>query len=71
MPDTLNYREGLQPGGTTRVPLYVPDAPNNGEGPQAREPSKCLNGRNYGENWPKRPSDRQLQEAREETLIGP
>ena len=39
MPDTLNYRVGPQPGG----PLYVPDAPNNREGPQARDPSKCLN----------------------------
>ena len=25
------------------------DAPNNGEGPQAREPSKCLNGQSYRE----------------------
>ena len=24
--------------------LYVPDKPNNREGPQARKPSKCLNG---------------------------
>ena len=53
MPDSLNYRVGLQPGGTTRVPLYVPDALNNGEGPQAREPSKCLNGQNYGERLAK------------------
>ena len=40
IPDTLIYRVGLQSGG----PLYVPDVPNNKEGPQAREPSKCLNG---------------------------
>ena len=53
MPDTLNDREGLQPGGTTRVPLYVPDALNNTEGPQAREPSKCLNGWTYGERLAK------------------
>ena len=45
MPDALNYRIGPQPG----VPLYVPDTPNNKEGPQEREPSKCLNGQNYGE----------------------
>ena len=30
-------------------PLYVPDPLNNREGPQAREPSKCLNGWSYGE----------------------
>ena len=53
MPDSLNYRVGLQPAGTTRVPLYVPDELNNGEGPQAREPSKCLNGQNYGERLAK------------------
>ena len=29
--------------------LYVADAPNNGEEPQAREPSKCLNGQSSGE----------------------
>ena len=40
MPEALNYRVGAHPGG----PLYVPDTPNNREGPQAREPSKCLNG---------------------------
>ena len=37
--DGLIYREGPQSGG----PLYVPDPLNNGEEPQAREPSKCLN----------------------------
>jgi len=25
----------------------VPDGPNNSKGPQAREPSKCLNRRNW------------------------
>ena len=48
-PDTLNYRVGPQSGG----PLYVPEVPNNREGPQAREPSKCLNGRSYGERMAK------------------
>ena len=43
MPDALIYRIRLQPGG----PLYMPDLPNNREGPQAREPSKCLNRRRY------------------------
>ena len=31
----------------------MPDALNNTEGPQAREPSKCLNGRSYGERLAK------------------
>jgi len=43
--DALIYDVGSQPGGT----LYVPDTPNNREGPQAREPSKCLNRWSYGE----------------------
>ena len=33
MTDALNYRVGPHTG----VPLYVPDVPNNREGPQARE----------------------------------
>ena len=45
----------------------MPDAPNNREGSQAREASKCLNGQSYREDWPKRPSDRQLREARKKT----
>ena len=49
MPDALNYRVGAQPEG----PLHVPDVPNNREGHQAREPSKCLNGQSYGERLAK------------------
>ena len=64
MPDMQIYRVGLQPGGA----LYVPDAPNNREGPRVREHSKCLS---EWKDWPKRPSDRQLQEARKKILIGP
>ena len=63
VPDVPIYRVGPQTGG----PLSVPDVPNNREGPQAREASKCLNGQSYGEDWPKRPSDHQLQEARKKT----
>ena len=48
----------------------MPDKLNNRKGPQAQEPSKCLNGWNYGET-PKRPSDHQLPEAPKKTLIGP
>ena len=49
VPDVLIYRVGPQPGG----PLYVPDAPNNREGPQARKPSKGLKERSYGERLAK------------------
>ena len=34
--------------------FYVPDLPNNREGPQAREPSKCPNGGAMEKDWPKR-----------------
>ena len=44
----------------------VPAALSNRGGPQAREPSKCLKGQSYGEDWPSRPS-----EAQKKTLIGP
>ena len=40
----LIYRVGLQP----EEPLYVPDMLNNREGPQTREPFKCLKGQSYG-----------------------
>ena len=36
-----------------RGPLYVPNAWNNREGPQAREPSKCLSGQSYRERLAK------------------
>ena len=45
----LIYRVGLQP----EEPLYVPDMLNNREGPQTREPSKCLNGWSYRERLAK------------------
>ena len=51
MPEALNCRVGPH----TRGPLYVPDTPNNREGPQAREPSKCLNAKSYGERLAKEP----------------
>ena len=44
-------------------PLYVPDVPNNIQGPQTREPSKCLNGPSYGE--------RLARETWKKTLPGP
>ena len=36
-----------------REPVYVPEAPNNREGPQARKPSTCLNGWSYRETLAK------------------
>ena len=48
-PDALNYRVEPQPG----EPLYVLDVPNNREGPQAEEPSRCLNRRSYRERLAK------------------
>ena len=47
------------------------DVLNSKEGPQVREPSKYLNEQSDGEDWPKRPSDGQLQKAQKKTLIGP
>ena len=43
--DVLNIRVGPQP---ERI-LYMPDMPSDREGPQAGEPSKCLNGWSNGE----------------------
>ena len=47
----------------------MPEAlnPNNRERPQAREPSKCLNGRSYRERLAKEPYDGQLQDAQKQT----
>ena len=45
----------------------MPDALNNREGPQARGPSKCLNGRSYRERLAKEPYDGQLQDAQKQT----
>ena len=49
----------------------MPDALNNREGPQARDPSKGLNRQSYEKDWLKRPPDCQLQEVRKKTLTGP
>ena len=51
MPDVPIYRVGPQPGWGGG--LYMPDAQNNREGPQAREPSKCLNRQSYRERLAK------------------
>ena len=66
-PDALNFRVGSHQGAPLSAwcadlqsrtsvrggPLYVPDMPNNREGPQARDPFKCLNGLSYGERLAK------------------
>ena len=67
MPHVPIYRIGPHPGtgcGTGKGALYVPDAWNNREGPQAREPSKCLRG---PELWTKT-SQRGLLMARYQRL---
>ena len=61
------YTVGPQLGGF----LYVPDLLNNREAPQAREPSKCLNGQSYGAGLDKEAFDGKLQEAQSITLIEP
>ena len=83
--DAPNYGVGPHPGGpfkflmclsTEQNPrqggfIYVPDAWNNREGPQAREPSKCVNRQSCRGKLAKEPSDHQLPEAQKKTLIGP
>ena len=49
MADVLIYKVGSQPG----APLSLPDVLNNRQGPQAREPSKCLDGWSYRETGKK------------------
>ena len=66
MPDVLIYRVGPQPWG----PLYVPDVPNNREGPQAREPSKCLDGWSYRETGKKGHLITSYKRLGKKTLIG-
>ena len=68
MTDALNYRVKPQLG---EGGLYVLDVLNNREGPQARNPSECLNRQTLEKDWPQRPSDCQLQEDRKKTLIRP
>ena len=46
-------RTELQRRTPPREPVYVPEAPNNREGPQARKPSTCLNGWSYRETLAK------------------
>ena len=45
MTDAPNYRRTIPEKGAPSMCLTH----NNREGPQAKEPSKCLNGQSYGE----------------------
>jgi len=62
VPDAPIYRVGPQPEGL----LYMPDKKKNKEGPQAREPSKCLNGQSYRKRLSK-----EAFSSPAKTLIGP
>ena len=78
-----SWHTELQSRTPARAALYVPDAPNNREGPQAREPSKYLNGQSYGERlakeafWPpgargsKKDSDRAITPVVEADRVPP
>ena len=66
MPDAPSYRIGPQPG----APLYVPEPLSNMEGPQKREPSKCLNGQSYRERLGIEVSELPPTRAWKKTLIG-
>ena len=67
------WRTELQSRTAATGPLYVPDKLNNKEGPQAREPSKCLNGQSYGERQAKEafwsPVTRGLKRDSDRTII--
>ena len=69
MPEALIYRVRPQPRG----PLNVSDVPNNREGLQVREPSKCLNGWSYGQRLAKEafwsPATKGLKKDSERAVI--
>ena len=54
MSEALNYKSRTPVGaGGVAGALYVPDEQNSREGPQVREPSKCLNKWSYRERLAK------------------
>ena len=86
-PDTLNYRVGPYPGcpfkclmcrstesGPIRGLFYETDVQNNTEGPQARDPSKCLKGQRYRERLVKEafsfPATRVLKKDSDRAITG-
>ena len=84
MPDALNYRVGPHPGCPlnclTRWSIVgpQPEGPSmclthqtTEKDPRQGSPLSAWMGKATGKDWPKRPSDHQLQEARKKTLIGP
>ena len=66
MPDALTYRVESQPGG----PSMWLTSPTPEKDPRQGSPPSAWTGRAMEKDWPKRP-DHQLQEAQEETRIGP
>ena len=60
VPDTLSYRVGPQPG----WPLYVLEHQTTEKDPRQESTLSAWTGRATEKDWPKRPSDHQLQEAR-------
>ena len=65
------WRTYLRSRAPTRGPLYVPDSPNNRERPPAREPSKGLHGRSYGERLAKQAFWSPATRGQKKTLKGP
>jgi len=63
----LNYRVGPQPGG----PSMCLACQTTEKDPRQRSPLSAQTGGAMEKNWPKRPSDCQLQEAWKKTLKGP
>ena len=66
-PDALNYRVGPQPGGPSM--FLTPQTTE--KDPRQGSPLRTWMGGATEKDWPKRPSDHQLQEAWKKTLIGP
>ena len=66
-PDALNYRVGPQPEGPFMCWMHRTTEKDTRQG----SPLSAWTGGATQKDWPKRPSDRQLQEAQKKTLIGP
>ena len=67
MPDALNYRVGPHPGSSFKRLM----SQTTEKDPKQRSPLNTWTGGAMEKDWPKGPSDHQLQEARKKTLIGP
>ena len=67
MPDALNYRVGPHPGSSFKRLM----SQTTEKDPKQRSPLNTWTGGAMEKDWPKGPSDHQLQEAQKKTLIGP